>query len=320
MDGCRMIARGLRYRGSDWTPADERALLAEWETDPLRDKLANLDVKKHKDMLPLWKTIIHFFSCFPTSIISPKNHLRYGGSFETEDGRVIEDPNWSKVFCRRFANVALHGAFNLQPSLLALAMLYVAVCRTDYRGPIPWRNCTTEKFLDLLLNGMRAQDGSKSVVQVHREVLGRLAIDGIIPISCISTLFRRIEEMAFRENAGPPFRPEEVPVFEVTVGDLTTLTRAADSVKRAGVWVFLPVSLVSRIAKAARRDQGEPKTLEHLNELRAAVILNDRRLDVVHSREPRESPEGEEEWIDEVWGDEEDEDTDEEGEDGEFPW
>ncbi|KAI0901416.1 hypothetical protein F4806DRAFT_452218 [Annulohypoxylon nitens] len=284
MQKCREILGGLEPPDEDWQDDDEDALRDRWEGDPLKDLLTRLDVQKNKDVLPMWKITVRFLSCFPTSIISTRNHLRYEKSVEATDGGSVEDPNWTKTFCRRFANLVLHGVFQLKPSLVVLALLYVKICRVDYRGPIPWRNDTTDSFLDLFLDEMRDQDSSKSVVVVHHEILSRLKAEEKSPSSFVSTLMRRIEERVFKESEGDPYRPDEVPVFEVTPTDLADLTRAADAVKQAGTWVFLPTSVVSRLAKAGRKDLDEPRSLDQLNELREGVILNDRRLNIVDCR------------------------------------
>ncbi|KAI0880841.1 uncharacterized protein GGS22DRAFT_197210 [Annulohypoxylon maeteangense] len=160
----------------------------------------------------------------------------------------------------RLINLAIHSAFNLQPKRLILALLYIAIFRTDYRGPIPWENHTTDGFLDLLLEGMR--DCSRSVVQVHREVLGRLKREGKDVASWTSCLFRHIEERAFRASDEDPNRPAEPPIFKITTEDLNDVTGAVDSVKSAGIWVFLPVSMHARMAKTAKKDRKGPSNLQ----------------------------------------------------------
>ncbi|KAI1458663.1 hypothetical protein F4805DRAFT_474180 [Annulohypoxylon moriforme] len=288
MRRCRELARQLGpIGGQSLSQVEERELLAQWARDPLKKKLQE-DPSALGDMLAMWKIFPRLFSCFPTSIISRRNHLQYGETFETDDGVDVEEPNWSKNFCRSFTNLAFYPALHLQPSLLTLALIYAVICRTDYRGRIPWRNDTTDGFLDLLLEGMQVQDGSKSVVQVHREVLGRLKRDGRIVTSFMSPFFRHVEEFGFHESKEAPFQPEEPPIFEISTQDLTTLIRAADSVKQAGVWVFMPVSVVSRMVKVFRNDKKGPSDLEDLNELREAVILNDRRCDIVDGRQAAE--------------------------------
>ncbi|XDG02702.1 hypothetical protein ABKA04_002317 [Annulohypoxylon sp. FPYF3050] len=294
MDECRAMAERLRDEGSDWKPEDERQLQEEWAEDPLRKQPEELNVTTNRYFLPMWKITIQFLSCFPTTIVSPRNHLRYEASGR---GAVEGDggPNWSKSFCQRFKNLVLHGAFQLQPDLVALTLLYAAICREDYRGKIPWRNRTTDVFLDRLLRAMKVQTGDKSVVQVHQEVLSELTFTGKIPTSTMSMLFRRIEEIAFKRKEGDPFRPDRPPIFGIKTEDLATVTKAADAVKKAGVWLFLPVSIVSRAVKAAKNDQaGAPNNLKHLNELREAVILSDRRWAAAHDDDSDVQHSGEE--------------------------
>ncbi|KAI1409443.1 hypothetical protein F5Y13DRAFT_169840 [Hypoxylon sp. FL1857] len=282
MVDCRSLIDEVQYN-EFWTEADEEKLLDDWEDDPLAAQLEELDTRKNRDILPMWKVIRRFLGCFPTDIISHRNYLKYHLTFETEGGVQIENPNWTKTFCRRLARLSLHGLFQLDPNLLTLALQYVVVCRTDYRGPIPWSNHGTDRFLDLFLFKMQEQDGSKSVVRIHREVIAYYTNERKFPTSYMSNLFRCIEKRAFRRRQGEAQR-DEVRVFEITTEDLATLTKAVDAIRSAGVPAFLSLPITYRIVNHAKQSNDAPKDLENLNELRTSLILRDKRHEIVDQR------------------------------------
>ncbi|KAF3056450.1 hypothetical protein GL218_06433 [Daldinia childiae] len=265
-----------------WTREDENDLLDRFSRDPIIAKFDALNVKKNKDILPMWKIIRRFLGCFPMDIISPQNHLRYWKIDVDEDEEVDEDPNWSTSFCRKLKVLALHPVFEFNHNLLTLALQYAVICRKDYRGPIPCNNPITDDFLDMFFARMWDQDGSKSVVRIHREVFAYFVRRRKRLASAMSELMRHIEKRAFRKK-NAPFRPAEVPVFKITTRDLNIVTRAANATRPAGVPRFA-LSVTSRIVLAAQKSHDAPKTLEELNELREKIILRDRRTEIIDKR------------------------------------
>ncbi|KAI1799657.1 hypothetical protein F4811DRAFT_542767 [Daldinia bambusicola] len=283
MDDCRSSLISIQFN-IYWTEKDERDLLGSWKSDPLAAELAKLDVRKNKDVLPLWKLVRRFLGCFPTEIICAQNSLRYSGNFTDSKGNLMEDPNWSKTFCRRLKGLVLHGLFQLDQSLLVLALQYVVICRTDYRGPILWTNKTTDCFIETFLANMQLQDGSLSVVSIHRSTLNDFARQGKQPIGYLSELFRRIEKRAFRERDDVSPVPDSPRIFELTSTDLAIVTRAANATKMGGIRPFLPPSVVSRIVLASKKSYDAPKTLTELNELRSSIILQEKRDIIMQKR------------------------------------
>ncbi|OTA94730.1 hypothetical protein M434DRAFT_10516 [Hypoxylon sp. CO27-5] len=283
MEDCRSSIEEVRYE-EFWTEDDEQNMLDDWQDDPLAAQLEKLNIRKNRDILTMWKVMRRFLGCFPTDIICHRNFLKYHLTFETEDGVSMENPNWTKTFCRRLARLGLHGVFNLDPSLLTLALQYVVICRTDYRGPIPWINQGTDRFIELFLFKMQEQDGSKSVVRIHREVLAHFASQRKYPTSYMSDLFRCIEKRAYKRGQCRRPRQDTACVFEITTEDLATLTRAVHAVRSAGVPSFLTLPIASRIVNYAKQSIDAPKDLENLNELRSSLILRDRRCKIVEDR------------------------------------
>ncbi|KAI1480339.1 hypothetical protein F4774DRAFT_409157 [Daldinia eschscholtzii] len=287
MVDCRSSIPEVKY-DKYWTPGDEVGLRDMWEVEPIKKKLDDLDVKKNKDILPLWKVIRRFLGCFPTDIINRRNYLQFSKADVDEEDQDAEDTNWPKSFCRKFKQLALHHVFGLNPNLLTLALLYVVICRTDYRGRIPWCNPTTDCFLDTFLLRVQDQDGSKSVVRIHQEVFSDYLRRGKYPGSIMSELMRRIERRAFRKKDGAPFRPAKVPVFKLTTADVSIVTRAANAVRPGGI-LQLPLSVTSRMVIAAQKTHDAPKTLDELNRLRKKLILRDWRDEIIEGRRAAEA-------------------------------
>lgn len=178
----------------------------------------------------------------------------------------------------------LHGAFQFDPSLVKLALLYAVICRTDYRGQIPWNNTGTDRFLDRFLSEMCSQDGTKSVVQIHKKVFDMLLGQGVSVTSHMSELFRCIEKRAFLKNEGAPFRSCQPPIFGITPRDLAVVMRAADAIRTTGVPTFVPLSTAWRVITSARKSNDAPKDVHDLNELRTSLILRDRPQDIMDRR------------------------------------
>ncbi|KAI0010043.1 hypothetical protein F4779DRAFT_579101 [Xylariaceae sp. FL0662B] len=269
--------------GKYWTRDDEERLQAGWRSDPLRHQMEKLEVKKNKEILPMWKLVRRFLRCWPAEIISRQTHLEYYRDVRVQ-GTTIVQPNWSKTFCKRLGPVGIHGFFQFNPSLVVLGLQYVVFCRTDYRGTVPWANQGTDRFLDLFLVKMQDQDGSKSVVQIHREVLQHFASLGKVPTSHVSHLFRGIEQRAFKKNPDQRGRTAAVPIFKVRTEDLAVLIRAANAIKPTGAPAFLPLSIIWRIVVSGKKSHDAPRDLAGLNELRSRLVLQDRREEIIRSR------------------------------------
>ncbi|OTA62102.1 hypothetical protein K449DRAFT_395461 [Hypoxylon sp. EC38] len=188
MADCRSSIEEVQY-DEFWTEDDEQNLLDDWQDDPLAAQLEKLNIRKNRDILPMWKVMRRFLGCFPTDIICHRNFLKYHLTFETEDGVSMENPNWTKTFCRRLARLGLHGVFNLDPILLTLAL---------QTAPSPW----------------------------FREVLAHFVRQRKYPTSYMSDLFRCIEKRAFKRRQRRRPRQDMARIFEITTEDLATLTRA----------------------------------------------------------------------------------------------
>ncbi|KAI0378635.1 hypothetical protein F5Y04DRAFT_290810 [Hypomontagnella monticulosa] len=258
-----------------WSEGDQDRLVADWKRDPLKFELEKLDLKKNKDILPMWKIVRRFLGCYLTDIINARAYLRYEKSVIINDGQ-IEDLNWIKIFCWRLAHLVLHGIFQFDQSFVKPPLFYVVICCIDYRGMIPWNNTGMDDFLYRFLLEMRNRDGSMSVVQIHRK--------GLSITSQMSEFFRCIEKCAFQKWEGIPFHSREPPVFEITVKDLGIVTKAIDAIRTTGAPNFLPLSMAWRIVTSARRSHDAPRDLNELNELRTMLIIRDRRHAIIQRR------------------------------------
>ncbi|KAI1799662.1 hypothetical protein F4811DRAFT_542781 [Daldinia bambusicola] len=117
---CRSSLPKVRY-DEYWSREDEEGLRKRWKKDPVAKKLGTLDVKKNKDILPLWKVVRRFLGCYPVDIINRRSYLRFSKADDEDDGEEDggeEDTNWPKSFCRRLKSLAVHQVFGFDPNLL----------------------------------------------------------------------------------------------------------------------------------------------------------------------------------------------------------
>lgn len=257
-----------------WTEEDEAALLQQWDDTPERQALT-AEVKGTHPMWTLWKTWLRLLHTAPSCFISAQNGLQF--ERKLKDG-FTPDPNWSKDFCNRLRKLACHGIFQERIELLHLALLWVPICRQDYRGPIRWQNPTSDALLTKLVRRMRHADGSKSVKDLHDEVRAEYGPRG--PGSVMSDLLQGIEKRAFEPADEPPAHHESMPVFDLSAADLRVVKRAANAVKAFGLSAFYPMAVSWRLVAtslAAGSKEDYPTKQAQLERLRNAAALSVQR-------------------------------------------
>ncbi|KAK8880220.1 hypothetical protein PGQ11_001514 [Apiospora arundinis] len=265
-----------------WTDEDEEALLLQWqgsqEQQALKEKLDNLTK-------PLWRTFLRLFQTAPSCLISPQNGLQYCDKLI--DG-VTPTPNWSHNFSNRLRKLACHGIFHGRVELLHLALLWVAACRSDYRGAIRWHNPSSDILLTDLVKNMRQQDGSKTVKALHSEVRNAYGPKG--PASAMSDLLRGIEKRAFPDKIAvpPPTRPEAIEILDISASDLRVVKKAANAVKCLGFPAYHSMAMSSRaVANALGTAQKDyPSTDADMYRVREAAALSVQRFQARPVHEP----------------------------------
>ncbi|KAK8043999.1 hypothetical protein PG993_004023 [Apiospora rasikravindrae] len=203
---------------------------------------------------------------------------------KTDDGRP--KPNWSIDFCGLLRKLASHAIFQGRVELLHLALLWVPICRQDYRGPIRWRNPTSDVLLTNLVRSMWQQDGTKTVKDLHSEV--RAPYGPLGPGSFMSDLLQGIEKRVFvarpvGAEAIPVFdleSPEDIPVFDLSVADLRVVKKAANAITTLGFPAFHPMAVSwCVVANMANNGTDFPNTNEELKRVRTAAALSVRRYE-----------------------------------------
>ncbi|EMR63276.1 hypothetical protein MGN70_005853 [Eutypa lata] len=258
-----------------WTEADEEALQANWKRDPIRRDWWALDTRKqNRAIVPLWKTFSRLFSVLPDEVITRDAHLEYGS----------KGNNWTAKFCTRLQSVAVHPMFGADFRLLRLGLLYVVMCRTDYRGKVPWKNSTSDSFIDRVLEEMEENDGSKTIVQARQSARSLLREEGKETSFLWDLLFESIEKKAFQRKQNHPNAADPIPIFQITTEDLASLHKSLNTVKVLGLPAFWLVAIFSRLVKHSVSDWGAPRGRLELYKLRKAVELKNRRQRIVQER------------------------------------
>ncbi|KAK8115479.1 hypothetical protein PG984_011981 [Apiospora sp. TS-2023a] len=249
-----------------WTPDEEALLQQQWAGSPERQALA----RPPKHLIPLWKFMLRMFHTAPSCFVSAQNCLQY--NVKLADGVTI-DPNWDKSFCERLRKLACHSIFRGRLELLHLALLWVPICRQDFRGTIQWRNTTSDALLTRLMRAMADNDGSWTIVEVHEHVSSTSGDHG----SAMSDLLKGIEKRAFRLKAPdqPIFRPRVVEPLEISNADLKVVKLAANAVQGGlGMAAFYPTSLSQRVLITSMASYSYPYTKAELLAVREAAALS----------------------------------------------
>ncbi|KAK8085857.1 hypothetical protein PG997_007128 [Apiospora hydei] len=258
-----------------WTDEEEAALLQDWAESPERQSLA-VEVKEADPTWVMWKAWLRFFHTAPSCFISAQNGLQYHQ--KTEGGRP--DPNWSEELSACLRQLPFHGIFRGCVELLHLALLWVPICRQDYRGPIRWRNPTSDILLTNLARKMRQHDGSKTVKDLHSEVRAPYGPRG--PASFMSDLLQGIEKRVFAArpaDAEPPAPPKAMPVFDLSVADLRVVEKAANAVTTLGFPAFYPMAASWCVVANTVNSNDFPNTNEELQRVRTAAALSVQRYE-----------------------------------------
>lgn len=257
-----------------WTKADEKALQDNWKKDPIRKDWWELDTRKqNRAIVPLWKTFSRLFGVLPDEVITREVHLEYGS----------KGNNWTAKFCTRLQNVAMHPMFGADIRSLTLGLLYVVMCRTDYRGKVPWEKITTDHFLSCFLQEMEKNDGSKTIVEARQAARQFIREQGS-ESSLWDLLFESIEKKTFVRKRNHRNAADRIPIFQITTEDLASLHKSLNTVKVLGLPVFWLVAIFSRLVKHSLSDWGAPRGRLELYRLRKGVELRKRRQTIIHER------------------------------------
>ncbi|KAI1778707.1 hypothetical protein F4818DRAFT_456443 [Hypoxylon cercidicola] len=263
-----------------WTAQDEQDLQQAWDNDPLKPYL--LDERGNKHLQPLWRYTMRFMGMPVEEIIGPKFNLAYDNSSNEMidiNGREVHHPNWSAKFCEKLLHLASHPMWLEQPGAMTTCIQYVVKCRTNDQRQMRWpkENNTSDKFFDVFQSvNDTFQDGTKTVVELRKEVNRRLRVP-----SLYSRLFATVETLAFRAMAGPLRAPaavhSNVGMYAVSTEDLTRLMKALDQqTDTHGLPLHRPTVFTAAAAKAAKKSYDLPRASDLAN-ARERVLLGIRR-------------------------------------------
>ncbi|RYP10913.1 hypothetical protein DL764_000349 [Monosporascus ibericus] len=238
-----------------WTQNEEDDFQQSIRDDPCLAYLRGLTVPRgNKGFLPMWKKICRLRRCFPTTIISPRNHLEYDGRVALAGGTEVADPVWTRGFCDRLVRLALGGPCGGNVTLLALFIRYAVACRINDRGAVPFTHDTDSWFMDEARARLwTRRDGSKSIPQIHKEVR-RAARTRSLGVPWYSLVMRNIEKAAYdkevraRRGADGGGRA----AYRVRTEDLHCVERAVHHCKDLGLPMFASLGDRARVLSHGR--------------------------------------------------------------------
>lgn len=261
-----------------WADTDESTLRTKWLQDPIRKEWWQYVHKRpepKRSILMLWKVCCRFFRIFPTQIIGPSSHVQFEGD------RTI----WPVSFCNRLQSLIVHPIFAHDYRLLVLGIMYVAMCKMDYRGPVPWRIPTMDGFLTRFLHEMESNDGSRRI-----DICRKIAADNwgnaenqVIP-SPYYLLFEQIEKRALNANTETDYIPVSNITFHVNQEHLGDLWKAANRIELRGQPAFyLRLSEAQSIIVNLASASTVPSSWIDLYHLRKNIEVRERRRRVLDS-------------------------------------
>ncbi|RYP67454.1 hypothetical protein DL771_007232 [Monosporascus sp. 5C6A] len=276
-----------------WTQDEEGDFQRRIRDDPYLAYLRGLTVPPgNKGFLPMWKKICRLRRCFPTWIISPRNHLEYDGRVALADGTEVADPVWTRGFCDRLARLALGGPWGGNMTLLALFVRYAVACRINDRGAVPFAHGTDSWFMEEMRARLRTgRDGSKSIPQIHKEVR-RAAGARSLDVPWYSLVMRNIEKLAYDKET-PAYRGaggRGPAPYRVRTEDLHRVERAVHHCKDLGMPMFASLGDRARVLSHGW-SYDLPKTVADVRHLLILIqVAWERRRRIEQIRPPTPTP------------------------------
>lgn len=133
-----------------WSQEDEANLSAEWRQDEMRRSLLNVSGNAIGELLVLWRTMVQYYKCFPTQIVSREYYLVYS-PMRSKKGEVgeVDSPAWASTFCTPLSRILFHPLWDEGHNGPLIMMLQFAVIvRTDDRRTWDLENPTSSLFIE----------------------------------------------------------------------------------------------------------------------------------------------------------------------------
>jgi hypothetical protein len=219
-------------RHDAWAAADEQALAASWQTDPLRAAIHRLPRNGNNELHAVLRLVVRFFRCRPIDILSPKYFLTYDDSTHVHkvvrrDGKTPANPLWTAAFARAFGRILINPLWKSpqhKMDLLTQVLQFAVLCRTNDCRVWPFVHWTNSLFLEMLQHELHyRQPGTILPVIIDRighQLAGRIEDSWAL-------LFRSISRTLFKV-ANPLITTGDIASapLAVTVADLLAIETA----------------------------------------------------------------------------------------------
>ncbi|KAK3381107.1 hypothetical protein B0H63DRAFT_450478 [Podospora didyma] len=243
---------------ADWTTADEVEFDDNWGEDPVAAVRVNYG-GTGKHLIRLWKFTYRFLNCSPFEIVSPEFLLEFDtteNGLMDIDGIHMKMPRWSAEFMKRLRTLVVHPFFDGDIAMLATAIQYTVICRTNDARRWRVRILPQEQgFLHMLCEAMdNPVHKNQPVPEVHKAVKQIQAQGSKRGLSKVMDL---IEKVAWNSDV-PPKMGALTPCYFVRSEDLGNLTTALDSLITFGVPMYMPAETIEKWAAVSLVQYGFP--------------------------------------------------------------
>jgi len=153
-----------------WIDEDQQKLEADWERDPLRTEINQLNNNNAgRVMRILWKICVQRMRCPPTDIISDENRLGINTTFHKK-ARHPDSPVWTEAFVTAFMNIMFYELWrNGDVKVLAMVLQFTVIVRTGDKKTWELENPTTDRFLDNLIDEIQV-DAKELDIKKRRSI------------------------------------------------------------------------------------------------------------------------------------------------------
>ncbi|KAL2670489.1 hypothetical protein Neosp_014277 [[Neocosmospora] mangrovei] len=262
-----------------WTQADELAL--EWNSSPEKTAFEGISGRE-QSLLSAWKICIRLFRCSPFTLLSPRRGLCY----QEMPGYATEPPQilWGQNFCKELCRVMTHPIWNGDVDVLAMALQYTVICRTDDRRVWDIPAGVTDGGVLGRLEAELDESQAPLPCSVHDMYMaarsGRAGKDQ----SALSNLMARIGRITKNRRSTTGRHPDDVAeyrgltVYGVTKGDLSTIRLAIDTMDYFGTPILVDTDDAYDHFLAARGSHDVPSGPSELGAFHRRAWLHEQRL------------------------------------------
>lgn len=260
-----------------WTPGDEAALMREWNASKEKPAFEDINTTNPGTRIGLWEVSFHLYRCSPFAIISPLRNLRYQ-SIPCRNTKLEGGVLCPNDFCDGLSMLLTHPFWNGDLNILALALQFSVICRTDDRrvwDMPPTAGCPSLDGLRRMMEDTNGATVSEPIKDMHaraHELQEHIAVT-VSDLLCYVAMNAKPSKHELRDVE---LTYKGVDMYSVTTWDLTHVSRALDTVPKHCHSALVSARVAYDNYQAARGPPGPPKATK-LREFHVRAWLDEQR-------------------------------------------